>query len=146
MDRRRLLLGLFLVSAFLMRDSARRLEARSTPHLVDVTPAHGVFNGRPVEPTDLFTPDDTPIYVWFRCEGCAIGTVITSSWWYVEPEPPLRFGHGSLTVSTLEDFGEFHCELLSGQRWPIGSYRVELRINGIAAAEVPFRVVVNTQR
>jgi len=146
MTRCRLRCGLLLVSAILMPGGALRTDARSAPRLFDVTAAHAVVDGLPVEPTDLFTPDDTPIYVWYRCEGCTIGMVVTAWWWYVEPEPPLRVARESVTVRTLDDFGEFHCELLSGQRWPIGSYRVELRINGAAAAAVPFRVVVNTQR
>lgn len=146
MTRWRRLLGLLFVSTLFVPDAVVRTEGRSAPRLFDVTPAHAVVDGLPVEPTDHFTPEDTPIYVWYRCDGCTIGMVLTSSWWYLEPETPIRFARGSVTVRTLEDFGEFHCELLSTPRWPIGSYRVELSINGVAAAEAPFRVVVNTQR
>lgn len=146
MTRSLLLFGLLFVSTLFVPDAVVRIEGRSAPRLFDVTAAHAVVEGLPVEPTDHFAPEDTPIYVWYRCDGCTIGMVLTSSWWYLEPETPIRFARGSVTVSTLEDFGEFHCELLSSSHWPIGSYRVELRINGAAAAEVPFRVVVNTQR
>ena len=146
MTRWRRLVGLLFVSTLLVPNAAVPTERRSAPHLVDVTAAHGVIDGLPFERTDRFTPDDTPIYVWYRCDGCTIGMVITASWWYLEPDPPLRLARQSVTLNALEDFGEFHRELLSGQRWPIGSYRIELRINGVAAAEAPFRVVVNTQR
>jgi hypothetical protein len=140
------LVGLILATLLLMQSGGSRTEARGAQRLFDVTTAHGVFDGVPVEPADLFTPDETPIYVWFRCEGCTIGTVIASSWLYLDRDPPLRFAHGSVTVNTLEDFGEFHCELGSGKHWPIGSYRIELRIDDVFVAEAPFRVVVNTQQ
>jgi len=146
LTRWRRLVGLLFVSTVFVPGAVVRSDGRSAPRLFDVTAAHTVVDGRPIEPTDHFTPDDTPIYVWYRCDGCTIGMVLTASWWYLEPDPPLRLARESVTLNTLEDFGEFHRELLSGQRWPLGSYCVELRINGAAAAEVSFRVVVNTQR
>jgi len=51
-----------------------------------------------------------------------------------------------VTVETFEDFGEFHYDLAPGKRWSIGAYRVELRIDDVLAAEVPFRVAVNRSR
>lgn len=140
------LVGLFLATVLLTQTAASRTEARSAQRLFNVTTAHGVFDGAPVEPADVFTPEETPIYVWFQCEGCTIGTVISSSWFYLEQDPPLRFAHGSVTVGTLEDFGEFHCELAPGKRWSIGAYRIELRIGDVLAAQAPFRVVVITQQ
>lgn len=66
MSRRWNVVGLSLVTVLLMQSGASRTEARSGQRLFDVTTAHGVFDGAPVEPTDVFTPDDTPIYLWFR--------------------------------------------------------------------------------
>ncbi len=116
------------------------------PRLFDVMTARGVFDAAPVAPTAVFTPDETPIYVWFRCDGCTIGTTISSSWWYLGQEPPVRFAHGSMTATTLEDFGEFHCELASGKAWPAGRYEIELRVDNGPALPVTFHVVVNTQQ
>ena len=138
--------GLILAAVLLMQAGTDQTEARSAPRLFDVTTAHGVFEGAPVEPADVFTPDESPIYVWFRCEGCTIGTVITSTWFYQEPEPPLRFAHGSETVETSEDFGEFHYDLRPGRHWSTGAYRIELRIDNILVAEAAFHVVANTHQ
>ena len=141
--------GLILAAMLLMQGGIARTQARSAPRLFDVTTAHGVFDGAPVKPADLFAPDETPIYVWFRCEGCTIGAIITSSWFYLEPNPPLRFAHGSVTGSAVEspeDFGEFHYELASGRHWSTGSYRIELRIDGVRVAQALFRVVGNTHQ
>ena len=140
MSRRWNVSGPLLIAMLVMLAGGSRTETRGTPRLFDVTMAHGVIDGLPVEPTDVFAPEDTPIYVSFQCDGCAIGMVITSSWWYLEREPPLRFGSGTETVETLEDFGEFHYDLAPGIRWSVGAYRVELQVDGVLAAQVPFRV------
>ena len=137
------LVGGLLATMVLSLTAASRPQAL-TPRLFDVTPAHVVVDGGPLKPTDVFAPYETPIYVSFRCDGCVIGTVITSSWWYAEQEPPLRFATGSMTAEATEDFGEFHYDLPPGTRWSLGTYRIELRVDGVIGAEATFRVAVDT--
>jgi hypothetical protein len=145
MRRRWNRVGACLAAVLLMTSGTSRTAARSSQRLFDVTTAHGVADGVPVEPADVFTPEESPIYVWYRCEGCTMGTVISSSWFYLEQEPPVRFAHGSATVRTLEDFGEFHCELGPGRRWPAGSYRIDLHLNDALAAQASFRIAIHTR-
>src|SRR5689334_9817904 len=71
----------------------------------DVTTAHGVRNERPYLRSKVFAPDDNPIYVWFRAEGCTAGTTIRSAWFYLDADPPLRFREGEITVDRLGDWG-----------------------------------------
>jgi hypothetical protein len=66
--------------------------------------------------------------------------VITSSWLWLEQDPPLEFARGSIVVDTVGDFGEFHYELPGSMRWSLGSYRVELLVDGAPAARVTFTV------
>ena len=82
---------------------------------------------------------------------CRFGATAAPSAWSsrrrggtLEREPPLRFGNGTETVETLEDFGEFHYDLAPGRRWSVGAYRVELRVDDVLAAQVPFRVAATT--
>jgi hypothetical protein len=112
----------------------------SAPTLYDVTTAHGVSAGAPVEPTDVFAPEDRSIYVWYRCGECTVGTIIESSWLWLEPDPPLEFARGSVAVERIDDFGEFHYQLPTGMHWSLGSYRVELLVDGTSAARVTFTV------
>lgn len=110
------------------------------PRIFDVTPAHGVADGQPVQPGDVFTPDDNPIYVWFRQADCPAGATMTSDWFYLGAQPPLHISQGRATVGAAADSGQFNLELGPGKRWPLGNYRVELRVNGALAAEGRFRV------
>jgi hypothetical protein len=113
--------------------------------IFDVTTARGVADRTPDRPTRLFSPDDNPIYVWFRAEGCAIGTTIRSIWYYEDTDPPLRFSEGAVTVDVIDDWGQFHFELAPGKRWPVGDYRVELRVGDALLAETRFRVAASTR-
>jgi len=114
----------------------------SAPTLYDVTTAHGVSGGAPVEPTEVFSPEDRSIYVWYRCGECTVGTTITSSWLWLNPDPPLEFARTSVTVERVDDFGEFHFQLNDGMRWSLGSYRVELLVDGTTAARATFTVAL----
>jgi hypothetical protein len=108
--------------------------------LFDLTTAHGVVDGRPFRPTRRFAPEDNPIYVWFRGEGCMTGTAITSVWFYLETDPPLRFGEATVVVDRPDDWGQFNFELAPGRLWPVGEYRIELRVDDAPLAETGFRV------
>lgn len=115
--------------------------------LFDLTTAHGVVDKQPYRPTRVFLPQDSPIYVWFRGEGCTTGTTIRSVWFYLETDPPLRFSEGTVTVERLDNWGQFNFELAPGRQWPLGEYRIELRVGDALMAETRFRVsAVETPR
>ena len=136
----------FLIAAAVVAGfGIARPHAQPDPRVFDATTAHGVVDGKPDRPTGLFSPDDNPIYVWFRAERCAIGTTIRSVWYYEETDPPLRFSEGSVMVEVLDDWGQFNFELSPGKRWPIGDYRVELWVADALVAATTFRVAASTR-
>ena len=120
--------------------NAHKVVNQDALRIFDVTTAHGIVDNRADRPSKIFAPDDNPIYVWFRAEGCTIGTTITSVWYYVDADPPIHISEGSVTVEVLDDWGQFNFELPRGKRWPIGAYRVELRVGGEVLAETAFMV------
>lgn len=114
------------------------------PRLLDVTLAHGVAAGRPVGPTDVFTPDENPLYVWFRPDSVPGGTTVTSDWFYEDMQQPMRIGEARATVEASAQSGQFNIEMPPGKPWPVGRYRVELRIADRLAAEARFRVAAGS--
>ena len=124
-----------------------RSDGQTQLRLYDLTTAHGVIDERPFRPTQVFAPGDNPIYVWFRGEGCTIGTTIKSLWYYLETDPPLWFTEGEVTVDRPGDWGQFNFKLAPGRQWPLGEYRIELRVGDFLMAETHFRVEArDTQR
>src|SRR5437764_15132756 len=76
-----------------------RSHAQSTVRLFDLTTAHGIDGERPFQPARVFASDDDAVYLWYAAEGCEIGTTITSTWRYLETDPPFRLAEGSVTVT-----------------------------------------------
>ena len=137
-----LLAGLLLA----IDGASARSDGQELLRLFDLTTAHGILDNRPFRPTQMFAPEDNPIYVWFRGEGCVAGTVIRSVWLYLETDPPLRFSEGTILVDRADDWGQFNFELAPGRRWPVGEYRIELRVGDALLAETLFRVSVDSSK
>ena len=89
--------------------------SQSGPRIFDATSARGVADGKPVQPGELFTPEENPIYVWFRHEGCAEGATITSNWHYLGSQPPLHIAEARATVGPAANSGQFNFELAPGK-------------------------------
>jgi hypothetical protein len=123
------------------------LPALAAPHpdppirLFDLTTAHAIIDERPFEPSRVFVPDDDVIFLWYAAEGCAIGTTIRSTWLYMETNPPSRLTEGSVIVDREGDWGQFNFRRASNRRWPLGRYRIELRIGDTLMANTEFVVV-----
>jgi hypothetical protein len=108
--------------------------------LFDLTTAHGIADERPLQPAQVFAPDDEVIYLWYAAEGCAIGTTIRSTWLYLDTDPPSRLGEAAVTVDRDGDWGQFNFALAPGRHWAPGRYRVELRVDDVMMADTEFVV------
>ena len=109
--------------------------------LFDLTTAHAIVDEKPFEPSRVFAQDDEVIFLWYAADGCAIGTTIRSTWLYLETTPPSRLTEGSVMVDREGDWGQFNFRLAPGRRWPLGRYRIELRIGDTLMANTEFVVV-----
>jgi hypothetical protein len=114
--------------------------AQTELRLFNLTTAHGIQNNEPFEPARVFAPEDDVIYLWYAAEGCAAGTVIRSTWIYLDADPPLEFADGTVTVERSDDWGQFNFRLAPGRRWSIGRYRIELRVGETLLAQTTFSV------
>jgi len=114
--------------------------AQSSVRLFDLTTAQGIVDEKPFMPTRVFAPGDATIYLWFRADGCTAGMRITSVWFYLEADPPIRFAEGAVTVARPDDWGQFNFTVPDGKVWSLGEYRIELRIGEDLLGETRFRV------
>ncbi|MDA1185890.1 MAG: hypothetical protein O2930_14755, partial [Acidobacteria bacterium] len=114
----------------------------STPsgRISNIVTARDVRAGAPVDITDTFTPDVNPIHVWFRLDGFAPGTILTTRWTYLGGSAPLIIGTGEATVVPTNNYGTFSYELAPGKRWPAGEYRVDILLGGTALGAATFLV------
>jgi hypothetical protein len=90
---------------------------------------------RIAEPTTTFAPRDT-IYVSVATEGAAPSKTITAKWSFQDGQvvsvDSLRI------VPTGPAATEFH--IVKPSEWPVGKYKVEIRVNGGAAQSKEFEV------
>ncbi len=131
---------LLLIGAVGVPGIAARSPSAPPLRLFDLTTAHGIVDDRPFLPAKVFVPDDPVIYLWYAADGCAIGTTIRSTWWYVDTDPPSRLSEAAVTVDREGDWGQFNFALAPGRRWAVGRYRIELRVDDVLMAETGFAV------
>lgn len=108
--------------------------------LVEITVAHSVAWGSPVDPATLFRPDAGEIFVWAKLEDAAAGTVIRSEWFYLGGATPRSIGAGTSTTRADQSSIYFSYELPAGRPWPAGDYRVELSAGGRVLGEARFTI------
>jgi hypothetical protein len=139
--RRFSVMSMSLLAAFWLPAFAAPSPGPPSTRLFDLTTAHGIVDERPFEPSRVFVPDDDVIVLWYAADGCTIGTTIRSTWLYLETDPPSRLTEGSVVVDREGDWGQFNFKLAPGRRWPLGRYRIELRIGDTLMADTEFAVV-----
>ena len=129
----------FFIGAIALAGVAADARAGQGIRLFDLTTAHGVVDEKPFRPAQVFAPDDDPVYVWYRADGCTVGTTIRSIWFYLETDPPQRFSEAAVTVDRPDNWGQFNFRLAPGRQWRVGRC-IELRIGDALMAETDFRV------
>jgi hypothetical protein len=139
--RRFSVISIGLLAAFWLPAFAAPSPGPPSTRLFDLTTAHGIVNEQPFEPSRVFVPDDEVIFLWYAANGCTIGTTIRSTWLYLETDPPSRLTEGFVVVDREGDWGQFNFRLVPGRRWPLGRYRIELRIGDTLMADTEFVVV-----
>jgi hypothetical protein len=105
-----------------------------------VTVARNVAWGKPVGPSEVFTPEINPIYVWFQYEGLPVGRTITSVWYYLDTVTPTQIEKAAVTIPATGNSANFSLELAPGKLWPAGAYRVDLLVDGKSMAEARFSI------
>lgn len=96
----------------------------------------------------VFRPETARIYVVYRIVDGRPGTTVRAVW-YAEKVQGIAENQAFSDVSTKTGAGRRFLGSFSHTRppqgWPSGAYRVELSIDGKAAATVAFRVDTNAE-
>jgi hypothetical protein len=136
----------FLPAAGWARSFQATTPAATSGRLVEIATAREIAWGRAVDPTDRLDPDATSIYVWFRHDGLAAGATVSAVWFFEGQDPPRRIAEATQVVKPPADWGQFSIELPPGTRWPIGKYRVELRVGDTRLGEARFTIADAVER
>jgi hypothetical protein len=105
-----------------------------------VTPARGVRDGKPVEPSTVFKPDVGKIYVWFRVDGQKAPVKLRGQWHYLGGGGDLLVIESEMTAQPRDTSADFRLELPPGRPWPVGDYRLDILSGDVIAGAAAFRV------
>lgn len=94
------------------------------------------------QPTSVFAPNDA-VYVVADLANAPVGTVVVSKWYYVSVEgiaPNTLIDEADITIEEEGFSGTVHFFFPAGTDWPVGTYAVELYLNGTLIDTATFTV------
>lgn len=118
----------------------------------ELTIAKGVdADGRPVDPTNIFSPDTSAIYTYFKISGFPVGTKIEVDWIYVGGDPKIEFLIGKNYVATKQTATvtktgsgytntTFSPTGMGFEEWPKGDYKIVVYVEGVEKASTTFQI------
>jgi hypothetical protein len=114
----------------------------------EVTMATAVDNeGRPINPTDVFTVDTKALYCSFKLFHFPLGTKIKAEWMIMAGQAAVGVSKSTLLQTnngTVEGDGYTYVEMqlpdYAGVKWPRGGYKVILYVGDEEKTTVSFRV------
>ena len=94
------------------------------------------------QPISVFAPADA-IYAVADLSNAPVGTVVSSKWYYVSVEgfdPNTLIDEADITVDQDNFNGTVHFYFPAGSNWPVGTYSVELYLNGALIQTANFSI------
>lgn len=91
-------------------------------------------------PTTVYSPSDD-FYVYFDVNGMDTGTPFEGRWYAlnIEGEDP-NVPFQTIEYSLEEDVTTVYFQLFSDTDWPVGTYKVEIYMNGVLSGTAEFTV------
>jgi hypothetical protein len=108
----------------------------------------GLSNGRTAfdedgaKPTSVFGPNDA-IYAVADLSNAPVGTLLNSKWYYISVEgiaPNTLIDEADLSIDQDNFTGTVHFFFPANSNWPVGTYAVELYLNGTLIQTVNYSV------
>jgi len=104
--------------------------------------AHTAFDEDGAQPTSIFAPSDA-IYVVADIANAPVGTLVVSKWYYVSVDgvaPNTLIDEADITIEEDGFTGNVHFYFPAGSEWSVGTYAVELYLNGDLVDTVNYSI------
>ncbi len=113
-----------------------------TPELVSLVTCEGVEGYQPVNIADQFNPESPKIYVVAKIKNVRVGTKATGVWIAVDAlRTPNREIYRRELVFEGKGMGNARFQINKPNKgWPVGTYKLDLYIDGNLASTAPFKV------
>jgi hypothetical protein len=90
--------------------------------------------------TNIFSPEDD-FYVFFDVAGVEVGTPFQSRWYALDIEgQDATVPFQTIDYAYEEGITSIYFQMTSEEPWPVGSYKVEVYMNGAKIGEQGFAV------
>jgi hypothetical protein len=108
-------------------------------------------NGRPVDPTDVFSPDARGFYCSFKLSGFPVGANLQVKWIYLGGDPDVVAVAGENYVAETQSavvtkkgsgytYTVYEQPGVPDYTWPKGNYKVVISVDDIEKASTTFKV------
>lgn len=99
---------------------------------LSLTNARMAFDEDGNQPTAVFSPNDA-VYVVMDLSNAPVGTLVVSKWYYISVDgvaPNTLIDEADITIDQDGFTGTVHFFFPANSDWPVGTYAVELYLNG----------------
>ncbi len=112
----------------------------STANIKSATLAKDYVEGKAVNSTTVFAPEDGVFHLVVEVANAPDDTTVKAAWHLVEAEgyEPSLIDEATMTLESGQDVVDF--TLSAGQLWPVGKYKVELYLNDKLDRTLEFQV------
>jgi hypothetical protein len=92
----------------------------------------------PTKVMSVFPSDSKTVHFWFQWKNAKVGTPITASWFYTTDD--IHILDHEFIIPRKKGSGSVSMTMPGEKTLPVGSYRVDLSINGAKQKSVTFKV------
>ena len=109
----------------------------STANIGTVTLSRDYRDGKAVDPTERFSPQNHTFHAVVKVNNAPAGTVVGANWTVLDDGEELVYSK-ELVLDGEQDFAHF--TLSNPQDWESGTYHVEITLDGKAKRTINFEV------
>ena len=110
----------------------------STANIGTVTLSRDYRDGKAVDPTERFSPQNHTFHAVVKVNNAPAGTVVGTNWTVLDDGEEVVYSK-EITLDGDQDFAHFN--LSNTQDWESGTYHVEITLDGKAKRTLDFQVL-----